>query len=81
MITATMMVTMGIFVFLNIAVIKWKLEHQRAADAALDAAVLVLIGWVFSDSISGLMIGTIASSCMSLYLLVSPPKLDWIDEW
>jgi len=80
MINTWMMFLMGFAVFLNLFAIKWKLENERFADAGLDAAVLVLIGWLFSSSISGLMIGTIASSLMSLYLLISPPKLDMLED-
>lgn len=80
MMSVPIMIVMGIAVFFNIATIKWKLENQRVPDALLDASVLVLIGWVFSDTITGLMVGTIASACMSIYLLISPPKLDWVDD-
>ena len=72
--------TMGVSVFINIAVLKWKIEHDRGADAALDAGVLVLLGWLFSNTISGLAIASIASMAFSMYLLVSPPKLDMFDE-
>ena len=71
---------MGIATFINIFSIKWKLENDRMADAGLDAAVLIGLGWVFGGTISGLAIATIASACMSAYLLISPPKMDWIDE-
>jgi len=60
--------------------VKWKLENDRYADASLDAGVLVLLGWLFSGTISGLAIATIASAIMSLALLFSPPKMDWFDE-
>ena len=65
----------AISVFSNIAIIKWKFENNRLADAFLDLAVLIIIGFVFMGTISGLTIGTLASSMFSLYLLVSPPKM------
>ena len=80
MVSTWMMFLMGFAVFLNLFAIKWKVENERFADAGLDAAILVLIGWLFSSSIAGLMIGTIASSLMSLYLLISPPKLDMLED-
>jgi len=67
------MIFMGLAVAINFIVIKWKLEHDRNADAILDAAILFIIAWGFSGSISGLMIGTIASMFVSMYLIVSPP--------
>lgn len=79
MVGTWMMIVMGFAVFVNLAAIKWKLENGRTADAILDGTALTLIGWVFSGSISGLMIGTIASCFMSLYLLISPPKMDIFD--
>ena len=66
--------------FFNLASIKWKLENQRTADAVLDGAVLILLGYVFGGSFSGLAIATVASAIMSVYLLISPPKMDWMDE-
>ena len=65
---------MGIALAFNFLIIKWKFEHNRTSDAALDAGLLALIGVVFSSTITGLMIGTIASAIISLYLLAFPPK-------
>ena len=65
---------MGIAVAANIIIIKHKFENNRTSDAMLDALLLVLIGFVFSKTISGLMIGTVASAIISLYLLKFPPK-------
>ena len=68
--------TIGIIalsVSMNVIIIKWKYEHHRDADATLDLGLLILVAVVFSGTISGLMIGTIASAIISLYLLVSPP--------
>ncbi len=64
----------GAAVAANLMVIKYKFEHNRTSDAILDTTLLVLIGFMFSATISGLMIGTIASAIISIYLLISPPK-------
>ena len=64
---------MGIAVAFNLIVIKMKIERYRYEDAGLDAAMLVMLGWLFSGSIAGLMIGTIASAFISIYLFISPP--------
>jgi hypothetical protein len=80
MASSGMIILMGIALFFNIFSIKWKLENERYGDAALDAVVLVLLGWVFGSTLSGLAIATVASGIMSVYLLVSPPKMDWIED-
>jgi Zn-dependent membrane protease YugP len=51
-----------------------KIERKRISDAILDGFILVLLGFLFSGTIAGLMIGTIASAIVSLYLMISPPK-------
>lgn len=80
MATTGMIFLMGIATFFNLFSIKWKLENGRTADAILDATVLILLGWVFGTTISGLAIATVASAVMSLYLLISPPRMDWLEE-
>lgn len=65
----------GIAVFFNIAIIKWKFDKARYADASIDASLLILVAFVFSGSYGALIIGTVASALISLYLLISPPKL------
>jgi len=69
-----MMLIMGAAVAFNIIIIKWKFDSGRTSDAILDTLVLVIVGFVFMGTISGLMVGTIASAIVSLYLLISPPK-------
>jgi len=66
---------MGIAVAFNLIVIKMKIERYRYEDAGLDAGMLLLLGWLFSGSIAGLMIGTIASAFISIYLFISPPDM------
>jgi hypothetical protein len=65
---------MGVAVALNVIVIKFKIDKERYSDAILDAFVLVLLGFVFMGTVTGLMVGTVASSLVSLYLWFSPPK-------
>jgi hypothetical protein len=70
---AMAIVVFGMFLAGNIAVLKWKLERERYADAALDATILVSLAWIFGGSITGLAIATIASTVISAYLFISPP--------
>ena len=61
-------------VFFNIAFIKWKYDRSRYADAGLDAALMLGVMFLFSGSYGALVIGTVASALVSIYLLISPPK-------
>ncbi len=68
-------IVIGVAVFFNIVVIKWKYDKARYADAILDFVCLVAVSILFSGSYAALVVGTIASALVSIYLLVSPPKL------
>ena len=68
-------IVIGCAVFFNIAVIKWKYDKARYADALLDFVYLVAVAMLFSGSYAALVVGTIASALVSIYLLISPPKL------
>jgi len=71
-------ILIGVTVFFNIAIILWKFEKHRYADATLDATLLVLVALIFSGSYGALVVGTVASALVSIYLLISPPQLP---EW
>ena len=68
----------GFAVFFNIAFVKWKFDRARYADAILDLILLVLVAILFSGSYGALVVGTVASALVSLYLFFSPPKLDFL---
>lgn len=68
----------GIAVAFNFLIIKAKLEHNRFADACLDAALLVGISLLFSGSYGGLVVATVASAIISIYLYFSPPQLQFL---
>jgi len=75
----TAIFVLGLATFFNLFSVKWKLENERFADAALDGAVLVGLGWIFGNTMTGLAIATVASAIFSVYLLVSPPRMDWAE--
>ena len=58
----------------NALIIKWKLEHSRYEDAALDFTILLSLAMLFGGSMGGMIIATMSSFFVSLYLLASPPK-------
>ena len=69
---------MAISTAFNLMIIKWKLTHERYADGALDAALLVVLSLVFGGTMGGMMIATASSALISLYLLADPLKLDFL---
>ena len=79
MASASMIIVMGFFMAANLMVIKWKFENGREGDATLDLILLIILGWLLSDTISGLAMGTVASAVISMYLLISPPNIKWDD--
>lgn len=65
----------GIAVAFNMLVIKYKFEKSRFADAFLDLSLLVVLSFLFMGSYAGLVVSTVASAIISIYLYFVPPKL------
>ena len=65
----------GVAASLNFLVIYWKIEHKRFVDAALDGGILFLLTMMFNQSTGGMVIATIASAVISLFLLIKKPEL------
>ena len=65
----------GFAVFFNIAFIKWKFDRRRYLDACLDTFLMIVVMILFSGSYSALVVGTLASALVSIFLFVSPPKV------
>jgi fructose-specific phosphotransferase system IIC component len=66
-------VIIGLAAAFNMLVIKWKLESERTADAILDITFLTILSTLFSGSMGGMIIATIASAATSLALYFNPP--------
>jgi hypothetical protein len=66
---------MGVALAFNILVILWKMDNDQKLNAILDGIILVLLTIVFGGSTAALMIGTIASLIISIYLFLNPPEL------
>lgn len=66
----------GIAVAFNLLIVLWKFKKERILDASVDATLLILVAIVFSGSYGALVIGTVASAVVSVYLLISPIKVD-----
>ena len=69
----------GIAVAFNCLVIKYKFEKQRCADGTLDLFLLAVLSFLFMGSFGGLVVSTIASAFISVYLYFYPPKLPQLD--
>lgn len=65
----------GIAVAFDALILKWKWEHQRYADFAMDLGIMLVIMNLFHGSMGGMVVGTIAQVIISFYLLIFPPKL------
>jgi len=68
-------IIIGIAVAFNFLVIKVKFERKRYADGILDLALLTTISFLFAGSFGGLVVATVASALISIFLFVFPPKL------
>lgn len=68
------LIILGIMTFFDFAILKWKLEHARYGDFALDLLMLTIVVSFFHGSMTTMIIGIVAQFIMSFYLLISPPK-------
>lgn len=64
----------GVIVFFDFAILKWKLEHKRYGDFTLDLGMLLVVMFFFHGSGDMLIVGMTAQFIMSIYLLIFPPK-------
>jgi len=64
----------------NFLIILWKFSKKRHLDGGLDLLIFVVIAILFSGTITGLQIGMIASMIVSLYLLVKPPRINFLED-
>lgn len=65
---------MGIITAFDFLILKWKFEHGRYADFAMDLGLMLIILSLFSGSLGGETVGMIAQIIISFYLLIFPPK-------
>jgi len=63
----------GLAVSLNLIIILIKFNRRRFLDGVLDASLLVIVAIVFGGSFNALVVGTVASTVVSVYLWCSPP--------
>ena len=73
-------ILIGLAVAANVLFVLFKYERKRYPDATLDLILLIVIAMLFSSSYGALVVGTIASLIISIYLYANPPKLPNIPE-
>lgn len=62
----------GVVTAFNILIILWKFNRGQNLNALVDAALLVLVAIVFSGTYAALVVGSIASAIVSLWLCFVP---------
>lgn len=67
-------ILIAIAVALNIIIILRKFKAKRYEDGIFDSILLTLVTVIFMGSYAGLVVGTIASLLVSIYLWASPPQ-------
>ena len=67
-------VIMGLALAFNILVIIWKLKHRSKTDAFTDALLLGVVMYISGGTLTGMLVGTVASFVVSAYLLIYPMK-------
>jgi len=65
----------GVVVAFNFLVIYAKVSAKRYLDAILDVTLLATISVLFGGSYAGLVVATVASAIISIYLFFKPPKI------
>ena len=65
----------GIATAFILMVIKYKVEKERYLDAILDLFTLSILSFIFMGTYDGLVVSTIASAIISVYLYFVPPKI------
>lgn len=68
------LIVIGMAVFFNIAIIIFKLNRNRVPEAVLDGILLAGVMYLFKGSFNALVVGTVASALVSIYLLIFRPK-------
>lgn len=62
----------GVVTAFNILIILWKFNRGQNLNALVDASLLTLVAIVFSGTYGALVVGSIASAIVSLWLCFVP---------
>ena len=59
---------------LNFAILRYKLQLKRYADAILDFTTMLTLGYIFGGTLGGMTIAMIAGALISIYLWFNPAQ-------
>ena len=62
---------LGLVTAFNLIILKYKFDHARYYDLAIDITTLLFLSWLFKGTVSGLIVAMIAGSVVSVYLLIT----------
>ena len=65
----------GVATAFAMLILKIKLEQGRYADVALDFMAMAVLSIFFGHTLGGLVITIIASTIISVYLWIFPPRI------
>ena len=63
----------GLIAAFNMLIIVVKFRMNRYSDVILDTSILVILNYMAAGTLTGMMIATIASLIVSIFLFISPP--------
>jgi len=66
-------ILIGLVSAFNLVVILQKFKHNRIEDGVFDVLLFILLVMMFNGSYSGMVVGMVASLCVSAYLWFCPP--------
>lgn len=69
-------VVIGLAASFNLFIIYLKIEKKKFINAALDVLALVILSSMFGQFAGGMVIATVASAVISLFLMIKNPTLD-----
>ena len=75
-----MLAILGVALAFNIIVIIYKLKHKQTLGGVVDLCALSAVALIFSGSFNALVVGTIGSAIVSIYLYVDPPHFSKSDN-
>lgn len=67
-------IIIGVAAAFNLIVVMMKFERKRYGDAFFDVSSLIILDVLFGGSYAGMVVATVASAIISIYLYYYPPK-------
>jgi len=65
----------AVCVFINFLLLKYKIEDGRWMDAVIDVSAMVILGYLFGGTMTGMAIAMAGGVLISIWLLFFPPAI------